>query len=764
MSTPQKGSPAAANNGASKAACVDADCKQQFITSYIDAGFSLVPTLPHNQKWPAGKRWNDAGKPAGFWIENPTHGVGVLHGPSGTCALDLDELDEARIVLAAVGVDVDALLAAPDAVQTISGRPNSAKLFYRVGPHAEVVARHHRLEWPTVGCVLELRAGAVQDVLPPSIHPDTGQPYSWRGDWRSLPEVPAELVVLWADWPTARSIMQAANPDAPPPELPSHARAHAKASGQHDDVIGKFNQAHDIGALLDRHGYKRVGKRWLPPNSTSGVPGVVPRVYEGTQYISSYNGSDPLNDGRSHDAFDIFRILEHNGDWGKAVKKAAEMLGISKSKRRVPTAAAPAAPAPGNAVPALPPLPEALADLPDGLGFIQNWIVGRMTYPCRYVAGWNAITTLTAFAQTNFTVASQAGLGLNEFYMTLARTGFGKESMREPVPILSKAVLERARGATNVAQALPAIENSAPASAQGLHRALEIAGETKALPSVYMLADEFASWLRAVSARGKNDGNQFQALSFAMQLYSKALGTAHPGRAVTNSYADIENPRFSIFSTTTPQAAFDSMSRDLAEMGAWNRFVTFLAPDEIPNKRYRGQVFKPCPDAVEFLHALLLRGPEHLQISDDAFDVYVQRDREQAEPIRQSDALMGGRLAEQAIKMAGLFCLSRGDSEINAEDMAGGFDIRLGLYQRAAAAAGVDGAMEGRHETAEALEQVRTALERHGRLYKSQLQSFSRKYRALPVRDRHAVLMAAFSEGWAAELEGSPHILCWVGE
>src|SRR5690625_7884069 len=96
-------------------------------------------------------------------------------------------------------------------------------------------------------------------------------------------------------------------------------------------------------------------------------------------------------------------------------------------------------------------------------------------------------------------------------------------------------------------------------------------------------------------------------------------------------------------------------------MGAWNRFVTFLAPDEVPKKRYSGLRFEPCPDAVGFLHSLLMRGPEHLRISDDAFALYVQRGRDHAEPIRQSDALRGGRLSEQAIKMAGRFCLSRGD-------------------------------------------------------------------------------------------------------
>src|SRR5690625_2940227 len=340
-------SPAAANSGASQTTNVN-DCHHDYSKKYADAGFSLVATRPDYQKRATGERWNEFGRPASFWIENPTHGMGVLHGPSGTCALDLDDLDAARIALAAVDVDMDALLAAPDAVQTISGRPNRAKLFYRVGPHAEVVARHHRFEWPNVGCILELRAGAVQDVLPPSIHPDTGQKYRWQGDWRNLPEVPAELVALWADWTTAKSIMEAANPDAPPPELPSHARAHAKTSGQHDDVIGQFNAAHDIGAILERNGYKRAakraGKRWLPPNSSSGVPGVVLLEDDGRQYVYSHHGSCKLNDGKAHDAFDVWRILGHGGDLKRTVKAAAEMLGISKSKRRVPTAAEPVAP------------------------------------------------------------------------------------------------------------------------------------------------------------------------------------------------------------------------------------------------------------------------------------------------------------------------------------------------------------------------------------------------------------------------------------
>jgi len=52
--------------------------------------------------------------------------------------------------------------------------------------------------------ILEFRCGTrdgltVQDVLPPSIHPDTGQPYKWggKGNWQAIPVIPASLLAVW---------------------------------------------------------------------------------------------------------------------------------------------------------------------------------------------------------------------------------------------------------------------------------------------------------------------------------------------------------------------------------------------------------------------------------------------------------------------------------------------------------------------------------------------------------------------------------------
>lgn len=107
--------------------------------------------------------------------------------------------------------------------------------------------------------------------------------------------------------------------------------APAKRRGaQSASVIDAFNAAHDIRALMERPEYcAHHGDRWLHSSSTTGAPGV--RLLTGTDGIervfSSHSG-DPLNDDHAHDAFDVFRILEHGGDRSTAVKAAAGLMGM----------------------------------------------------------------------------------------------------------------------------------------------------------------------------------------------------------------------------------------------------------------------------------------------------------------------------------------------------------------------------------------------------------------------------------------------------
>ena len=164
---------------------------------YSDHGWKLC-AVPRGTKGPTNKGWNVNPIPEDA-VEG-LEGAGILHTLSGTCCLDIDSLDLARPWLAERGVDLDALLSDPYAVRIDSGRPGRAKLLY-------AMRRPLRTFKPT-NSGIELRCAtatgtSTQDVLPPTIHPLTKQPYKWLypepllGDWRSLPPISASLLAAW---------------------------------------------------------------------------------------------------------------------------------------------------------------------------------------------------------------------------------------------------------------------------------------------------------------------------------------------------------------------------------------------------------------------------------------------------------------------------------------------------------------------------------------------------------------------------------------
>lgn len=298
---------------------------------YIAAGFALCATRPENQKEAYGAGWQTKGRTSAHWLNNTGDGMGVIHGMSGTCSIDLDDMECSRIALDAVGVDIDALLSS--GVQIDSGRDNRAKLLYRA-PDG-LPDKRHALNWPAKdgegkNGVLEIRAGKTHDALPPSVHPTTGKPYRWVGEWRDLPELPDCLEKLWHEWPLAKDAMQDACPwdDTPDTRAPVSAVLAPRPAGGHNDVIGQFNRAFDIDSILQTHGYRKAGRRWMPPNSSTGIPGVVRLPDSEPLKIYSFHGSDPLCDDHAHDAFSVYTMLDHNGDATAAVAQAASDLGI----------------------------------------------------------------------------------------------------------------------------------------------------------------------------------------------------------------------------------------------------------------------------------------------------------------------------------------------------------------------------------------------------------------------------------------------------
>ena len=188
------------------------------VQAYLEEGMALV-AIRLGQKGPVSAAWNKLENvitdPAA--AASLTENVGLAHAynPSGpTMAVDIDDMARAEPWLAARGININALLEAEDAVQIISGKAGRAKLLYRLPAGACPIESYMLKEKRDGGAdltVLEFRCGTrdgltVQDVLPPSIHPETGLPYRWggKGDWRDTPEIPQTLLHVWQQELAAR--------------------------------------------------------------------------------------------------------------------------------------------------------------------------------------------------------------------------------------------------------------------------------------------------------------------------------------------------------------------------------------------------------------------------------------------------------------------------------------------------------------------------------------------------------------------------------
>lgn len=182
----------------------------------------MVPLKP-GEKSPVGKGWS--AKELTLTTEEDVQGLthaGLAHAFSGTCCLDIDDVREAVRELRGLGIDLLALLKAPDAVRIDSGRKNRAKLLYALPeplPSFKLIKTVDGVERNIIDFRCGTRGGAsVQDAMPPTPHPTSGQPYRWRyndsmvAHWSDLPPVPEKVLAYW------QSRIAASTADAAPPD------------------------------------------------------------------------------------------------------------------------------------------------------------------------------------------------------------------------------------------------------------------------------------------------------------------------------------------------------------------------------------------------------------------------------------------------------------------------------------------------------------------------------------------------------------------
>jgi Bifunctional DNA primase/polymerase, N-terminal/Protein of unknown function (DUF3987) len=150
-------------------------------SALLSLGYSPIPIQPGEKKpghydgdaWGFLKGWNQycTEKPSTFqvnhWSKWPRAGVGVACGMGLVC-IDIDRDDL---------IDPVCALLPPSLVQK-KGR-KGLSLFYRGNTD---VIRSRNFRTPDRIGLLDLLAEGKQTVLPPSIHPDSGEPYFWYTD------------------------------------------------------------------------------------------------------------------------------------------------------------------------------------------------------------------------------------------------------------------------------------------------------------------------------------------------------------------------------------------------------------------------------------------------------------------------------------------------------------------------------------------------------------------------------------------------------
>ena len=550
------------------------------VKHYTELGWALV-TIPAGSKAPTNYGWqqperalrqpDDAMR---YYKSNPTHNVGLLHSASGTCAIDIDHLEWSRMAFTALGLDLDDILAkAP----RIIGRPGRGKAIFKA--HRDDL-KTHKIAWPDPSgkgssVVFEFRGGATQDVLPPSLHPDTMQSYTWDGpSYVDLPLLPEPLQIMWDQWERFRVQLLDACPWKPKPQFQAPLRKRIQSEAT--SVIDAYNAAHAMAQLLPQYGYRQTAKdRFLSPNSKSGLSGVI-LFEDGTAY--SHHGSDPFDSAHSFDCFDLYTHCEHAGNVREAVKAAAAYLNINTDPAYTygpqdAEAIAHGGQVANNIIPSrrvapigepdnpLASIPEHLLSIPgilqDVVNFYETTAIKtqpQFSVQTAIALGSVAMGRRWTTSQRNFT---------SLYLLNIGETGCGKEH--------AKTVIEAMLDAAGIGNL---IGPSGYTSASGVFSAL------LSRPIHVAVIDELGRALK--SAANRNMQHKADSLTAIMEAFGRQDGALRPQGYATLGLTKeqqesfekvVRRPSLTLLGMSTPSEFYGAISGGDIASGLLNRFL-----------------------------------------------------------------------------------------------------------------------------------------------------------------------------------------------
>lgn len=599
-------------------------------------GYSPIPIMPASKmpgqfmdgSWKLFKGWNEycLHRPTQWhisqWSSWPNAGVGVALG-RGLICIDIDQeylLDPILAILP------------PSPVQK-KGR-KGVSLFYR-GDTDKIRSRNYRTD-ERVG-LLDLLSEGKQTILPPSIHPDTNEPYFWWGDL-TLADVPlSELPELPND--IAEQIAEVLKPFGYDPDRERAEIAVALDVDERSAGVGQFYRKLNEDALSNLHAWVpelklpkgrfqgRVYRAVAPwRGSSSGRP----MARRSTNLSLSPGGIEDFGTGERFTALNlVMKALEiPESSLDTAVEwlggrlgydfSEAELVNGPKTLERIRARDAAAAPVATRkeslqvqtpaTVPTLPVgelSPETVGDegeetfspcaekleamvtnVPGLVGEIVEWIVASSERPSRPLAFGAAIVLVGTLIGRIHIGPSE--LRTNLYVVGLAESAYGKAAAPKMCRnLIAKAGLTRFLGSDDFR------------SDSGLRKVVE---EKLSFVS-YM--DELGNFVRKMMNR-RGPQHETAIRHMLLKLYTMSNDTYTGSASAAEGATPIYNPCFSIYGTTTPEDFWKSMTSDGVADGLLPRWLILTITG--PKPAYREPTMSggdPPERLVEWCKALV---------------------------------------------------------------------------------------------------------------------------------------------------------------
>jgi hypothetical protein len=588
---------------------------------YLDLGWMLTPVRPLS-KAPFLREWNEPEN-----LITTAEGVdkytgsnfGVCLGHSGVMSIDVDCVESARQMFEAFGVDLYALL---DGAPRVRSREGKDKYFFKAHNSLNSV---HKIAWPQkedprkTYCVIEFRGGPnAQDVIPPSVHPETKQPYEWvTTPTKNMPELPSQIATILDDWKSFSKQMQAACPWSNKEVV----EAPKATSNSGDTIISKFNDAHDVRSILEANGYKKITKnRYLSPNSSSGIPGC---NIINDQWVYNNHKSDEWCD-KTMDAFALFCEFDCEGDQSLALEKAAEILGVgfqeisdelleiaenslkmiaSERQKQLASEIAQCAAERQEYDTSKLKRPDNLVPTKGILGKMVKYMLESSNRRQPALAVGAASSFLGAIIGRKY--CSETDLRTNIYALGLAPSGGGKEHARKCIDKIAFAAgVDKHIGGENLTSGAAAIS------------------ALKRMPSQLFKIDEFGLFLQTLNGN-RADPHKKDLMTKFMTLYSSA-GSVYRGTEYANQEenerTDIQQPNLCIYGTSTLTEFHSSLTTSNASSGSLARFTIFQGETKRP-PRSKPLYLDPPKDLIDDMKDLLAAMKDFGGPCDDMHDM-----------------------------------------------------------------------------------------------------------------------------------------------